>query len=137
MNHTHRDCWVFKQAGKPNAEHKGLDTQSEDDDEPHKQSTKKQKDFPQEVKTVNLLHVTNRTTPPEIRAIWPIPKESRQWLLKSITFDHQVYSRSIRNAGWTALILDLIIDGLQFTQVLMDDGSDLNLLYQDTIAEWG
>ena len=75
-NHTHRDCWVFKQSGKLNAEHKGLDTPSEDDDEPHKQSTRKQKDFPQEVKTVNLLHVTNRMAPAEIRPIRPIPKES-------------------------------------------------------------
>ena len=31
------------------------------------------------------------------------------------------------------MILDPIIDGLQFTQVLMDGGSGLNLLYQDTI----
>ena len=64
-------------------------------------------------------------------------EESRHWLLKPITFDHQDYSRSIRNAGWTALILDPIIDGLQFTQVLMDGGSDLNLLYQDTIRKMG
>ena len=35
-NHTHRDCWVFKQAGKLNAEHKGLDTPREDEDEPQK-----------------------------------------------------------------------------------------------------
>ena len=35
-NHTHRDCWVFKQSGKLNAEHKGLNTPSEDDDAPHK-----------------------------------------------------------------------------------------------------
>ena len=51
--HTHRNCWVFKQFGKLNAEHKGLDIPSEDDDEPHKQSTGEQKKFPQEVKTVN------------------------------------------------------------------------------------
>src|SRR3954470_19636850 len=38
-NHTHRECWVFKQSGKLNAEHKGMDIPSEDDDEPHKQST--------------------------------------------------------------------------------------------------
>ena len=56
---------------------------------------------------------------------------------KPITFDHLDYSRSIRNAGWTALILDPIIDGLQFTQVLMDGGSDLNLLYPDTIRKLG
>ena len=54
-----------------------------------------------------------------------------------VTFDHQDYSGSIRNAGWTALILDPIIDGLQFTEVLMDGGSDLNLLYQDTIRKMG
>ena len=38
-NHTHRECWVFKQSGKLNAEHKGQDTPSEDEDEPRKQST--------------------------------------------------------------------------------------------------
>ena len=35
------------------------------------------------------------------------------------------------------MILDPIIDGLQFTQVLMDGGSDINLLYQDTIRRMG
>ena len=35
------------------------------------------------------------------------------------------------------LILDPIIDGLQLTEVLMDGGSDLNLLYQDTIRKIG
>src|SRR4051812_29957686 len=122
-NHTHRECWVFKQSGQLNAEHKGLDTPSEDDDEPHKQSTGKQKNFPHEVKAVNLLHVKkgkNRVAPIEIHAIGPTLKESRHWLLKPITFDHQHYSRSIRNEGWTALVLDPIINGLHFTQVLMD-----------------
>ena len=35
-NHNHRDCWVFKQSGRLNTEHKGPDTPSEDDDEPQK-----------------------------------------------------------------------------------------------------
>ena len=35
------------------------------------------------------------------------------------------------------MILDPIIEGLQFTQVLMDGGSDINLLYQDTIRSMG
>ena len=59
-NHTHRDCWVFKQSGRLYAERKGLDTPSEDDDEPHKQHAGKQKTFPLEVKTVNSLHVITR-----------------------------------------------------------------------------
>ena len=33
--------------------------------------------------------------------------------------------------------MNLIINGLQFTKVLMDGGSDLNLLYQDTIRKLG
>ena len=136
-NHTHRDCWVFKQSGRLNAEHKGLDTPSEDEDEPQKQSTRKQKNFPQEVKTVNSLHITKRAAPIKVRAPWPIPKESRHWLSKPIIFDHLDYSRSVRNPGWTALVLDPIIGGLQFSNVLMDGGSGLNLIYQDTIHEMG
>ena len=58
-------------------------------------------------------------------------------MLKPITFDHLDYSRSIRNAGWTALVLDPIIGGLHFTNVLMDGNSGLNLLYQDTIRNMG
>ena len=126
-NHTHRDCWVFKQSRKLNAEHKGLDTPSEDDDAPHKQNTREQKKFPQEVKTVNSLQVTkgkNRVAPTKIHAIRPAPEEPRHWLLQPITFGHQDYSRGIRNAGRTALVLDPTINGLHFTQVLMDGGSD-------------
>ena len=35
------------------------------------------------------------------------------------------------------MVVNPIINGLQFTKVLMDDGSDLNLLYQDTICKLG
>ena len=58
-NHTHRDCWVFKQSGRLNAEHKGLDTPSESD-KTQKQHPGKQKTFPLEVKRVNSLHVITR-----------------------------------------------------------------------------
>ena len=43
-----------------NAEHKGRDTPSEDEDEPRQQSTWGQKKFPPEVKTVNMIHMTKR-----------------------------------------------------------------------------
>src|SRR4051794_36061471 len=66
-NHTHRDCLVFKQSEQLNAAHKGLDTPSEEEDEPQRQNTRKQKNFLQEVKTVNLLHVTKRVAPIKVR----------------------------------------------------------------------
>ena len=78
-----------------------------------------------------------KTALTKIRAIRPAPEEYHHWLLQPITFDHQDYSRGAQNADWTALVLDPIIDGLQFTQVLMDGGNDLNLLYQDTIRKLG
>src|SRR3954468_5349519 len=136
-NHTHRDCWVFKQSGKLNAEHKGLDTPSEEEDEPQRQKTRKQKNFPQEVKTVNSLHVTKRVAPKKVRTFKPTPQESRHWSLKPIIFEQLDYSRKFKNAGRTALILDPIIDGFQFTNVLMDGASGLNLIYQDTIHRMG
>ena len=138
-NHTHRECWV-KQSGKLNAVHKGEDTPSEDEDEPLKQDTGEQKKFPPEVKTVDVLHVIkgrNKTALPEKYAQGPITAESCHWSSQPITFDHRDYPASIRRAGWAALVLDPIINGYHFTRVLMDGGSSLNLIYQDTIREMG
>ena len=67
----------------------------------------------------------------------PITAEFCHWSSKPITFDHQDYSASIRHAGWAALVLDPIIGGYHFTRVLMDGGSSLNLIYQDTVRKMG
>ena len=71
-NHTNRECWVFKQAGKLNAEHKGRETPSEDEDEPPQLNTGGQKKFPPEVKTVNMIYTTH------------IPKRRRKRALRDI-----------------------------------------------------
>ena len=50
-NHTNRSCWVFKQAGKINAENKEKGSQSEDDDEESRPpNTGGQKKFPPKLK---------------------------------------------------------------------------------------
>src|SRR4051812_12045947 len=43
-NHTNRDCWVFKQAGKINAEHKDKGLDSDEEQEPRPPNSKGQKD---------------------------------------------------------------------------------------------
>ena len=71
-NHSNRNCWVFKQAGKLNTKHKGKGPQSEDDDEPRPPNTGGQKNFPPEVKTVNMIYVTH------------IPKRERKHALRDV-----------------------------------------------------
>ena len=79
----------------------------------------------------------NKAALPEKYAQGPITAESCHWPSQPITFDHQDYSASIRRVGWVALVLKPIIDGYHFTRVLMDGGSRLNLIYQDTIRKMG
>ena len=59
------------------------------------------------------------------------------WSSCPITFDRRDHPTSIRHGGFAALVLDPIIDGFHLTRVLMDSGSSLNLLYQDTVRKMG
>ena len=85
-NHTHRECWVFKQAGKLNAEHKGRDTLSEYEDEPRQPNTGGQKIFPLEVKTVNMVHAMHTEF---------VAPKLNPWAACPITFDHRDHLASI------------------------------------------
>ena len=51
-NHTNRECWVFKQAGKLNAENKDKGLHSNDEEEPRPPNTGGQKRFPPQVRTL-------------------------------------------------------------------------------------
>ena len=87
-----------------------------------------------------MLHVIkgrSKAELPDKHAQGPITAEFCHWLSQPITFDHQDYSASIWSVGWAALVLDPIIDGYHFTRVLMDGGSSLNLIYQDTVRKIG
>ena len=59
------------------------------------------------------------------------------WSSCPVTFDRGDHPTSIRHGGFTALVLDPIVDGFHLTRVLMDGGSSLNLLYQDTVRKMG
>ena len=45
-NHTNRDCWVFKQAGKLSAENRDKGLHSNDEEEPRPPNNRGQKGFP-------------------------------------------------------------------------------------------
>ena len=137
-NHTNRYCWVFKQAGKLTAEHKGRGPQSKDEDESRQPNTGGQKKFPPEVKTVNMIYVTHipkterKRTLRAVYAVDPVAPKFNPWSACPITFDRRDHPTSIRHGGSAALVLDPIIGGFHLTRVLMDGGSSINILYFDT-----
>ena len=74
-NHTHRECWVFKQAGKLNAEHKGGRHQAKMRTNLASKALEDRKKFPPEVKIVNMIHVMKRRSKHALRdthAIEPV-----------------------------------------------------------------
>ena len=70
-------------------------------------------------------------------AIEPVAPKFNPWAACSITFDRRDHPTSIRHGSSAALVLDPIINGFHLMRVLMDGGSSLNLLYQDTVRKMG
>ena len=73
----------------------------------------------------------------DVYAMEPVAPKFNPWSACPITFDHRDHPTSIRHGGSAAIVLDPIIDGFHLTRVLMDGGSSLNLLYQDTVRKMG
>ena len=71
-NHTNRDCWVFKRAGKLNAKNKDKGSHSNDEEEPRQPNTGGQKRFPPQVRMVNMIYATH------------IPKRERKHALRDV-----------------------------------------------------
>ena len=88
---------------------------------------------------MNMIHATrrNKRALRDVCAVEPATPKSNLWSACPITFDRRDHPTSIRHRGSAALVLDAIIDGYHLTQVLMDGGSSLNLIYQDTIRKMG
>ena len=73
----------------------------------------------------------------DVYAIEPVAPKFNPWSSFSVTFDRRDRPTSIHHGGSAALVLDPIINGFHLTRVLMDGGSSLNLLYQDTVRKMG
>ena len=124
---------------KLNAEHKGRETPSEDEDEPRQPNTGGQKKFPPAVRTVNMIYTTHipkrrsKRALKDVYVVEPVAPKFNPWSACPITFDHRDHPTSIWHGGSAALVLAPIINGYHLTRVLMDGGSSLNLIYQDTV----
>ena len=91
---------------------------------------------------MNMIYVTHipkreRKHTRDVYAVEPVTPKFNPWSACPITFDRRDHPTSIRHVGSAALVLDPIIDGYHLTRVLMDGGSKLNPIYQDTVRKMG
>ena len=89
---------------------------------------------------INATHIPKwewRRTLRDIDAMELVAPKYNLWSSDPITFDRKDRLANIRQGSSAALVLDPIIDGFHLTRVLMDGGSSLNLLYQDTTRKMG
>ena len=78
-NHTNRECWVHKQADRSGAENKEKGSQSdEDDEEPRSPNKRGQKQFPLQIKTVNMINAIH------------IPKREQTYTFRDVDSTKQV-----------------------------------------------
>ena len=73
----------------------------------------------------------------DVYALEPVAPKYNPWSAYLITFDKHDHPTSIRHGGSAALVLDPIVDGYHLTHILMDGGSSLNLIYEDTVRKMG
>ena len=98
-------------------------------------------EFPPQIKTVymiNATHIPKRErmcTLRDVDATGPVAPKYNLWSFDPITFDHTNRPANTSQGNSAALVLDPIIDRFNLTRVLMDGGSSLNLLYQDTVRK--
>ena len=120
-NHTNRDCWVFKQAGKLIAKNKDKGPHSDDEEEPQQPHTGGQKRFPPQVRMVNMIYATHipkrerKRALRDVYALEPVAPKFNPWSSCPITFERKDHPTSIRHGGFAALVLDPIIGGFHLT----------------------
>ena len=89
---------------------------------------------------INATHIPKRERRCTLRdddTTEPVAPKYNLWSSDPITFDRTDRPTNTSQGNSAALVLDPIIDGFHLTRVLMDGGSSLNLLYQDTVHKMG
>ena len=89
---------------------------------------------------IYVTHIPKRERKHALRDVYAIelvaPKFN-PWSACPITFDRRDHPTSICYGGSATLVLNPINNGYHLTRVLMDGGSNLNPIYQDTIRKMG
>jgi hypothetical protein len=69
----------------------------------------------------------------EVLATEKAPPSFLDWSEDAITFSREDHPKSIPNPGQYQLVVNPVIGNARFSKVLMDEGSNLNILYAHTL----
>jgi hypothetical protein len=83
--------------------------------------------------TVDMSNNQRKRERHEVLAAEKAPPSFLDWSVDAITFSREDHPNRIPNPGQHPLVVDPVIGNAQFSKVLMDRGSSLNILYAHTL----
>jgi hypothetical protein len=84
-------------------------------------------------KTSNMTSRQRKKERREVFAAEPAVPKFRKWSEQTIAFGQADHPQHIPNPGAYPLVVDPVIGNTRLTKVLMDGGSSLNLIYEETL----
>jgi hypothetical protein len=87
--------------------------------------------------TVDMSNNQRKRERHEVLAAEKAPPSFLNWSEDAITFSREDHPNRIPNPGQYPLVVDPVIGNARFSKVLMDGGSNLNMLYAHPCACWG
>jgi hypothetical protein len=87
--------------------------------------------------TIDMSNSQRKRELHEILTVEKAPPSFLDWSEDAITFSREDHLNRIPNPGQYPLVVDPIISNARFSKVLMDGGSNLNILYAHTLQLMG
>ena len=124
--HSLRECWILWQVAKIGED---LLNQEAAESQPEDTST---------ILTVFETFTSNNMRKRTLRSLAEVNQVAtiNPWSDIAITFNASDEPRFRTARAPAALVLSPIVDGFRLTKVLMDGGSGLNLIYEETLQKW-
>jgi hypothetical protein len=87
--------------------------------------------------TVDMSNSQRKRERHEVLTVEKAPPSFLDWSKDAITFSREDHPNRIPNPGQYPLVVDLVIGNARFSEVPMDGGSSLNILYAHTLRLLG
>jgi hypothetical protein len=87
--------------------------------------------------TVDMSNSQRKRERHEVLAAEKAPPSFLDWSEDTTTFSREVHPNRIPNPGQYPMVVDPVIGNARFSKVLMDGGSNLNILYAHTLRLLG